>query len=261
MNKVFRFLAMCAIGFAFATMSVSAQTYKTVDYPGATATLLIGGPNPQGTSVGIEVTAGFQHGLLLTAAGGFTVIDPPGSTLTSPNYVDAEDVVVGNFLDAGNVTHGFILYKGHSTTFDVPGALATPVSRRGEITSFNPFGAVSSFASGVNAFGTVVGTYTDSGGMTHGYQLCHGNFTSNDFPGAILTFNGGINPQGEIVGFYTDTSNVTHSFLLSDGRYTGFDPPGATYSNAGGINASGIIVGFYLDSANVAHGYIRTPRR
>jgi hypothetical protein len=291
-NKAFRFLAMCAIGFAFATIPVaSAQTYKTVDYPGATATLLIGGPNPQGTSVGIEVTAGFQHGLVLTAAGEFTVIDPPGSTLTSPNYIDAEDVVVGNFLDASKVTHGFILYKGHYTTFDVPGALATAlssvnpwgemtgftcledptceappyksftVSRRGEITSFNPFGAVSSFASGVNALGTVVGTYTDSGGMTHGYQLCHGNFTSNDFPGAILTFNGGINLQGEIVGFYTDTSNVTHSFLLSDGTYTGFDPPGATYSNAGGVNASGIIVGFYLDSANVAHGYIRTPRR
>src|ERR1700689_5642146 len=101
MNKVFRFLAMCAIGFAFATMSVSAQTYKTVDYPGATATLLIGGPNPQGTSVGIEVTAGFQHGLILTAAGGVTVIDSPRATLTFPNYGAAEDGVLGNFPAAG----------------------------------------------------------------------------------------------------------------------------------------------------------------
>src|SRR6202453_5538676 len=108
MNKVFRFLAMCAIGFAFATMSVSAQTYKTVDYPGATATLLIGGPNPPGTSVGIEVTAGFQHGLILTAKGEFTVIEPPGSTLTSPNYINEENVVVGNYLDASGVTHGFV---------------------------------------------------------------------------------------------------------------------------------------------------------
>ncbi|MGO9519251.1 MAG: hypothetical protein ACLPND_19630 [Candidatus Korobacteraceae bacterium] len=292
MNKVFRWLAMCAIAVAFATLSIAwAQRYTKVDFPGATATLLIGGPNPRGTSVGIEITAGFQHGFVLTAAGVFTVIDPPGSTLTSPNYIDAEDVIVGNFLNASHVTHGFILYRGHYTTFDVPGALATAlsgvipsgemtgftcladptcetppyesftVSRRGEITSFNPFGAPSSFASGLNPSGTVVGTYTGSGGVNHGYQFCHGTFTSNDFPGSILTFNGGINPQGEIVGFYTDTSNVTHSFLLSDGTYTGFDPPGASYSNAGGINSSGIIVGFYLDSANVAHGYIRTPRR
>jgi uncharacterized membrane protein len=269
----------------------SAQTYKTVDFPGATATLLIGGPNPQGTSVGIEITAGFQHGFTLTADGKFTVLDPPGSALTSPNYINAENVVVGNYLDASSVTHGFILFRGHYTIFDVPGALATAlssinavgemtgftcltdptceappyksftVSTRGEITSFNPFGAISSFASGVNLFGTVVGTYTDSGGNTHSYQLCHGDFTSNDFPDAILTFNGGLNAQGDIVGFYTDASNVTHSFLLRHGAYTGFDPPGATYSNAGGINASGIIAGFYFDSANVAHGYIRTPRR
>ena len=292
MNKVLRFLAMYAISTAFATLSIAwAQTYKTVDFPGASATLLIGGPNPQGTSVGIEITAGFQHGFTLTAAGQFTVIDPPGSTLTSPNYIDAQDVIVGNFLDSSGVTHGFILYRGHYTTFDVPGALATAlssinswgemtgftclvdptcetppyesftVSPRGEITQFNPFEAPSSFAAGVNLFGTVVGTYTDSGGVTHGYELRDGNFTSNDFPGSILTFNGGINPQGDIVGFYTDTSNVTHSFLRVHGAYTGFDPPGATYSNAGGINASGIIVGFYVDSAGVAHGYIRTPRR
>jgi hypothetical protein len=291
-NKAFRFLAMCVICTAFATLSIAwAQAYKTIDFPGATATLLIGGPNPQGTSVGIEITAGFQHGFTLTAAGQFAVIDPPGSTLTSPNYIDAQDVVVGNFLDSSGVTHGFILYRGHYTTFDVPGALATAlsgvmpsgemtgftclvdptcetppyesfiVSRRGEITSFNPFSAPSSFASGLNPSGTVVGTYTDSGGVTHGYELRDGTFTSNDFPGSILTFNGGINPQGDIVGFYTDTSNVTHSFLRSHGTYTGFDPPGATYSNAGGINSSGIIAGFYVDSANVAHGYIRTPRR
>jgi hypothetical protein len=291
-NKVFRFLAMCAISVALATLSMAwAQTYKTVDFPGATATLLIGGPNPQGTSVGIEITAGFQHGFILTAGGEFRVIDPPGSALTAPNYIDGEDVVVGNFLDASGVTHGFILYRDHYTTFDVPGALATVlsgimpsgemtgftclvdptceappyesfiVSRRGEITSFNPFGAPSSFASGLNPSGTVVGTYTDSGGVTHGYQLYHETFTSNNFPGSIYTFNGGVNPEGEIVGYYTDTSNVSHSFLLNHGVYTSFDPPGATFSDAGGINSSGIIVGFYLDSANVAHGYIRTPWR
>jgi hypothetical protein len=267
------------------------QTYTTVDFPGATATLLVGGPNAEGTSVGIEITAGVQHGIVVTAEGRFTVIDPPDSTLTAPNYITAENLVVGNFEDSHQVNHGFILYRGRYTTFNVPGALATvlsgansagemtgftcttdptceappyesfTVSPRGEITRFNPFGAPSSFASGLNPQGTVVGTYTDSSGVTHGYELQHESFTSNDFPGSILTFNGGINAEGDIVGFYTDTSNVTHSFLRSHGDYTSFDPPGATYSNAGGINASGVIAGFYLDSANVAHGYIRTPRR
>jgi hypothetical protein len=45
MLKVFRLVAMCAISVAFATWSIAwAQTYTTIDYPGATATTLNGGP-------------------------------------------------------------------------------------------------------------------------------------------------------------------------------------------------------------------------
>ena len=55
MTSVFRFVATCTIGVALATFSIaSAQTYKTIDFPGAVATSLNGGPNPQGTSVGSE---------------------------------------------------------------------------------------------------------------------------------------------------------------------------------------------------------------
>lgn len=69
MFKVDRFVAICAIGAAFATLSIaSAQTYTTIDFPGATATTLNGGPNPQGTSVGSSTdTAGRTHGFTLTA--------------------------------------------------------------------------------------------------------------------------------------------------------------------------------------------------
>jgi uncharacterized membrane protein len=289
MNKAFRFLAMCVIGVAFATLSVAwAQTYTTLDFPGATSTLLGGGPNPQGTIVGQETTAGVSHGF--TYKGGvFKVFDPPGSTLTLPNFIADDGTIGGQFLDASQVTHGFLLYRGHYTIFNVPGAAGTglsglnpsgemtgftclkdptceaapyesfTVSNRGVITRFNPPGAISSFASAVNPRGEVVGTYTDNSGVSHGYVLYHGKFVTNNFPDSTFTFNGGVNPQGNIVGFYTDTSNVSHSFLLSDGEYTGFDPPGATFSDAAAINDCGIIVGFYLDSANVVHGYIRMP--
>lgn len=290
MKKVFRILAMCAISVPLATWSMAwAQSYRTVDFPGATTTFLIGGPDPQGTSVGQEITAGVSHGFTLTAAGEFTAFDPPGSIFTVANFITSDGVILGQFQDASHVSHGFVLYKGQYTTFDVPGVHGTvlssinpsgemtgltcpadptcetppyksfTVSAHGVITSFNPFGAVSSFASAVNPSGTVVGIYTDSGGVTHGYQLYQGNFTSNDFPGSTFTFNGGINASGDIVGSYTDNSNVTHSFLLSHGVYTSFDPPGATLSEASGINPSGVIVGVYVDSANVIHGYIRTP--
>ncbi|HEX8817502.1 MAG TPA: hypothetical protein VF753_18570 [Terriglobales bacterium] len=290
-NTTFRFLLLTTTAFAFATSSLApAQTFKTIDFPGATATTIAGGPNNQGDSVGQETnTAGVSHGFILSANGNFKVIDPPGSTWTLPNYIVDDGTVVGQYLDSNQVTHGFILSQGHYTKFDVPGALAAglsgrniygemtgftcineancentnyasfTVSRDGKITQFNPFDAPSSFASNVNARGVIPGTYFDSSGTAHGYVLAGGQFTENNFPGGTFTFNGGINAQGDIVGYYADTAGVFHSFLLRDGHYTSFDPPGAIFSDAAGINSSDEIVGFYIDSNDVSHGYIRWP--
>jgi len=293
MTKVLRFVAMCTMSVALATLSIAwAQSYTTVDFPGATATTLNGGPNPQGNSVGSETTSGVTHGFTLTKKNVFTPFDPPGSTLTTPNFISPQGTIVGAYNDASGVSHGFILSGGNYTTLDFAGAAGTTltginpsgemsgfscsdpacgttgnattnhsftVSKKGVFTSFDPPGAVSSTASTVNPSGTVVGAYADSAGVTHGYQLNHGTFTTIDFPGAIFTFAGGNNPEGDVIGAYTDTANVTHSFLLSNGVFTSFDPPGAAFSDASGINPGGVIVGIYIDSANVEHGFVRTP--
>jgi hypothetical protein len=294
MIKAFRFLAICTIGVAFAASSIaSAQTYTTVNYPGAIATSLNGGPNPEGTSVGSYTdTSGVTHGFTLTAKGVFTSFDPSGSITTTPNWISPQGVIVGAYIDASNLSHGFILDGGQYTIYNAPGAAGTTltslnpsgemtgfscsdpacgffgasntthsfvVSKKGVFTSFDPPGAISSSASTVSPSGAVVGAYTDSGGVTHGYLLDHGTYTTIDFPGAIFTFIGANNPEGDIVGIYDDAADVGHSFLLSHGVFASFDPPGAIFSDAAGINPGGIIVGIYVDSAFVEHGYIRTP--
>jgi hypothetical protein len=299
-TKVLRFLVNCTISVAFATLSIAwAQSYTTVDYPGATATALIGGPNPQGTSVGSYTTSGVTHGFTLTKKGVFTSFDPPGSTLTSPGFISPQGVIVGQYLDSSSVSHGFILSGGHYTTVDFPVAAGTllsginpsgelsgatcsdpacgstgnastdqehsfVVSKKGVFTSFDPPGATGSAASTVNPSGAVVGSYDTSVEGTcfnecHGYLLDHGTFTTIDFPGAVFTFAGGGNAEGDIIGVEVDTSFVGHSFLLSNGVFTSFDPPGAVFSDATGINPGGVIVGVYFDSSNHEHGYIRTP--
>ena len=65
MIKLFRLLAICAISVVFATAPAAwAQSYTQIDYPGAIATLIAGGPNPQGTSVGTWTDTSFVvHGL------------------------------------------------------------------------------------------------------------------------------------------------------------------------------------------------------
>jgi uncharacterized membrane protein len=286
MNKVFRFLTMWAISVAFATLSIaSAQVYTSIDFPGAIATSLNGGPNPQGTNIGSYTdTSGVTHGFMLKK-GKFTSFDPPGSTLTAPNWISPQGVIVGGFGDASGVGHGFILAGGKYTTVDFPGAANTALtslnplgrksglycvspctgnhsfvlSKTGVFKSFDPPGAISSIAVTVIASGAVFGDYTDSAGVGHGYMRYHGTFTTIDFPGATFTFVGGANPQGDSVGEYIDTAGVGHGFLLSNGVFTSFDFPGATLTDAAGINPGGIIVGLYVDGAGVQHGFIRTP--
>jgi hypothetical protein len=293
MTKVFRFLAICTISVAFASSIASAQTYTQVDYPGAIATGLGGGPNPQGTSVGSYTdTSGVTHGFTLTAKGVFTSFDPPGSTFTTPDFISPQGVIVGGYLDSTNVSHGFILDGGKYTVVNAPGAVGTTlsginpsgeisgftcsdpacgtfgapnpshsfvISEKGDYTFFDPPGAIRSTTSTVNPSGAIVGFYRDSGRVGHGYLLKNGTYTTIDFPGATFTFAGGGNPENDIVGVYIDTAGVAHSFLWSKGNFTSFDPPGTGSSFATGINPGGTIVGAFFDSSGNEHGFIRTP--
>ena len=224
MTKAFRFVAMSTISVALATVSIaSAQTYTTIDFPGAITTTLNGGPNPQGTSVGTYTdVSNVTHGFTLTKKDVFTSFDPPGSTGTTPNFITPQGVIVGGYLDATGTSHGFILDNGQYPTVDFPGASSTvltgrnpsgemtgfscvvascasgtthsfTVSKKGVFTSFDPPGAVSSTASTVNPSRAVVGAYTDSAGMTHGYLLYHGTYATIDFLARFLRLLEGIN--------------------------------------------------------------------
>jgi hypothetical protein len=266
MIKIFRFLAISTISFVFASITW-AQTYQTVDYPGAVATSLNGGPNPEGTSVGSWTDqGGVIHGFTLTSKGVFKSFDPPGSTLTVPNFISPQGDIVGLYLDGSSISHGFILSGADYTTVNYPGAPGTSltginpsgemsgfycsdpacgetgnastnvehsfvVSKKGVFTSFDPPGATGSLASTVNPSGTVVGAYDTTAEGTcfnvcQGYQLSGEKFVTINFPGSGFTFVGGNNPPGDVVGEYVDSAGVGHSFLLSHGVFTSFDPPG-----------------------------------
>jgi hypothetical protein len=299
MTKVFRFFAICTIGAALAASSIAwAQTYTAVNYPGAVLTELIGGPNPQGTSVGgYTLTAGGPlHGFSLRN-GVFTPFDPPGSTFTVVNFINPRGDIVGAYADASGVSHGFVLSGGTYTTVDYPGAAGTElssinpsgemsgatcsdpacgdfgatnvthgflVSKKGVFSAtFDPPGAVSSTTSVVIPSGAVVGAYTTASGTTcstqcEGYMLFHGSYATINYPGSSFTFAGGGNAEGNIVGVYTDASGNSHGYLFN-GAYTSFDYPGASFTEATGINPGGVIVGLYVDSAGAVHGFMRTP--
>jgi probable HAF family extracellular repeat protein len=122
--------------------------------------------------------------------------------------------------------------------------------------SVNISGAAQQMASAVNDSGEIVGQWSDSSGVIHGYLQSGGTFSIIDvpFPGANLTAAFGINNSGQIVGFWADAT-TSHGFLLSGGTYTTFDYPGAVFTVPNAINNNGEIDGFYGDIAGVYHGF------
>ncbi|MGA2903147.1 MAG: hypothetical protein ABSD98_04920 [Candidatus Korobacteraceae bacterium] len=297
MTKVFRFVAICTISIAFATFSSAwaHTTYTQVDYPGAVLTEIVGGPNLQGTSVGIYelTTGGANHGFARTANGVFTHIDVPGATNTIPNFINLEGVVVGSYTDAAGTSHGFVLNRGSYTTVNYPGEPGDELSgindlgeisgsycsdaacdtsatfhsfvlRNGVFTSFDPPGATGSLTSTVSLVGAVVGNYDTTSEPTctttcQGYLLFWGRYTTINYPGSSFTFAGGGNVWNTAAGIYVDSSGNGHGFVWSNGSYTSFDYPGASFTEATGINALGVVVGLFTDSAGNTHGFVRMP--
>jgi len=107
-------------------------------------------------------------------------------------------------------------------------------------TAFTVPGSTSTYASGVNNQGQIVGS-SDLGGFLD----TNGVFTSVVYPGATSTFPQGINDSGEVVGWYEDAFQIDHGFTELNGVYSSLDYPGAADTYLYGVNDLGDVVGNY----------------
>jgi hypothetical protein len=170
--------------------------------------------------------------------------------------------IVGTYLDANNVWHGFLRSPdGKFTTFEAPGSDTTPGSFNG------------TFAQNINDQGETTGFYADSTGLTHGFvRSAKGAFTTFDVPdGQNGSFPIFIDLKGAVVGYALDTNLLFHAFLRRpDGTFADFVGPGSCTSGtpAGCFGSAATYVGllgtsygnFSDNSGNfVQHGLIRSP--
>jgi probable HAF family extracellular repeat protein len=132
----------------------------------------------------------------------------------------------------------------------------------GTFTTVTVQGATSTFASGVNTSGQIVGHYYDSSFNTHGFLLSGSVLTTIDAPGAVQPYGTivtGLNGSGQVVGYYEDSAGVVHGFLWSAGTFTTIDYPEATGTYPTAINNSGVIVGYFTEATDsYRHGWERS---
>ncbi len=215
--------------------------FRTVDYPGATLTQ-VRGIGPNGELVGCYRRPGEpavnRHGFLLSRDGEFFPVDYPGHTSTVAQRILPDGTILGCFHDWDSMVtmRGIVISADGAAFLDVFSSMnngATPdrgliagsyvdmgsgkgrgyVLQDGVFTPFDVPGSQFTDAWDVSPDGAIVGSYTDTSGMTHGYVLQNGGVVSVDFPAATYTSVFGINAGGRIVGRFVDANGRTHAYV------------------------------------------------
>ena len=162
----------------------------------------------------------------------------PGADSTSAFGINARGDIVGGYVAADGVSHGFLLHKGVFTSIDVPNALGTNEARA------------------INARGDIVGNYGDAEG-DHGFLLSDGQFSQIHVPGSTLTIARGINNAGDITGHFENAAGLKKGFILKNGTYYNVRVPGSDGTEAFATRDNGRVVVGRTNRADGLHGFVR----
>jgi len=265
-------------------------TFQTVNFSGDPFTQLLG-INNAGVIAGyhgVGTTANPNQGFTLTLPGTFTTENFPASLQTQVVGINKNGDTVGFFIDAHNVTHGFVHVGTVYRAFDFPGTTFNQLLGYNDLNEAAGYSqdkagnqhpyvwlragnvyesilmpvAVSAQATGINDLGNIVGFYVDRAGVNHGFLIISGKVVAFNYPGSTLTQCLGININNEVVGTYNDATGGTHGFVWLNGVFqTVDDPNGVGMTVANGINDSGVVVGFYGNvGGGVSNGFVATPQ-
>jgi hypothetical protein len=139
--------------------------------PGADTTISFNGTFPEslndaGAIAGYDLDVNeVYHGFLRSPAAGFTTFEVPGADTTAGDYngtfpsnINLSGAITGNYVDANDVSHGFLRGpNGGFTTFEAPGADTTAGDYNGTFPVSN------------NGAGAITGYYIDTGNVYHGF--------------------------------------------------------------------------------------------
>lgn len=226
---VLRSLSVFALvsGFASVTQGQTPASCKFTVFPailstsdGETFNVAPKGINDWGTVVGeADFQRGEEAGFIRWANSGITF--PMGKNSDS-SLSDRNDMGIS----VGSKFPDEVLLKGTTVTH----------------ITLN-IGNVGFFLSGINKWGSIVGTYLDANSNIHGFKRWkNGGALTLDFPGASQTFPIKINDAGVVVGGYADTTG-SHGFIYHNNQWATLDFPNSKDTVLTGINDAGVIIG------------------
>jgi hypothetical protein len=174
--------------------------------------------------------------------GTITTFDAPGAGAnlyqgTWPTAINPARVITGYYLDTNSVYHGFLRSRvGSFTSFDAPGA--------GNQANAYPTQGTQAFS--INRALTIVGYYTDTGGISHCFlRAPNGTFTNIDPPGSVGSSNQFpivIDAAGAVVGNFSDQFG-SHGFLRTPGgTFISFDPPNSSLTIPSGTSSKSLLI-------------------
>ena len=129
---------------------------------------------------------------------GDLIVEVPGVSATYADFVHAQGVIVGSYVDADGTYHAYVrLPNGNFATQDLPGAP--------NLEYFHYHG--------INDAGFLVGRAKAVGDVPRTYVGVFGELHEVQFPGAVSTEGWNINQDGSIVGYYDMPDGRRHGFI------------------------------------------------
>lgn len=166
----------------------------------------------------------------------YTSLTYPGAYVTFANGINASGEIVGayqtdttcnpQYLPVPNcTTHGFTYFNGSYSSYDAPDSIST-------------------YITGVNDYGDIVGIYTSSDNNVHGFLLEHnGSFQTLDQQNqqSLTTVPMGVNKSLTVAGMLYGAQNPHSGFVWTKGNFSVTSP--SFDGGYRGIANNGAVVG------------------
>ena len=184
---------------------------RQYDYPDAVQTFLRGISDATGVLTGDFIDAsGVRRGF-----SGDLIVEVPGVSETFADFVHAQGVIAGSYIDAEGTYHAYVrLPNGNFATQDLPGAP--------NLEYFHYHG--------INDAGFLVGRAKAVGDVPRTYVGVFGELHEVRFPGAISTEGWNINQDNSIVGYYDTPDGRRHGFIARPVAHAESDHFSNTYT-------------------------------